>query len=167
MVFTEKSILDWLKNFINLKKKVLAYWIKLYIPNSFAKYRKMATDWHRTIGSELAPSFISNTGNWPNGLLPANKENANLSWHSDRCNKLNVKHLKLKQKRSSKLKEELQNIEGATWKKTLSDSWQMLIGNCFLLNLEQKEDRDIWHEIKSCLAGPNGAFCPQTPSIQR
>jgi len=30
------------------------------------------------MGSELAASFISNTGNWPNGLLPAKMENANL-----------------------------------------------------------------------------------------
>lgn len=49
-----------------------------YIPNSFDRYRKIATDWLRTIGLELAASLISNTGNWPNGLLPAKREQANL-----------------------------------------------------------------------------------------
>lgn len=46
----------------------------LYIcdsPNSFARYRKMATDWLRTIGSDLASSFISSIGTWLKGHFPA------------------------------------------------------------------------------------------------
>ena len=57
----------------------------------------MATDWHKTIGSELAASFISITGNWPNGLLPADIENANLSLN--RCK--NVNHLTLKKQKQT------------------------------------------------------------------